>query len=83
MPLSCKNIVEQSTEYLEENANWASRLKIRFHLLMCHHCRRFIRHKKIANEYVLKQQQLQQFSDQQLEQKIDSIMMQIKQNSSQ
>ncbi len=78
MPLSCKDIVSQSTDLIDKDSKWANRLAIRFHLLMCHHCRRFIRHKKIANEYFFKQQQLNQFSDAELDNKIDCIMQQVK-----
>ena len=78
MPLSCKDLVEQSADFLE-NSTALNRLSIRFHLLMCHHCRRFVRHRKIANEYLFKQQQLSQISDSELEQNIECIMRKIKQ----
>ncbi len=78
MPLSCKDIVELSSDYIEGSSSSPNRLSVRFHLLMCHHCRRFIRHKKIANEYLFKQQQLKQISDSELEQKIECIMEKIK-----
>jgi len=79
MPLSCKDIVAQSTDYLEEHSSNLSRLSIRFHLLMCHHCRRFVRHKKVANEFLKKHQTLNQITDSELESNIECIMSKIKQ----
>jgi hypothetical protein len=81
MPLNCKDIVAQSSDYIENSQTGDSsinRLAIKFHLLMCHHCRRFVRHKKITNEYLFKHQQLNQISDSELEKNIECIMEKIK-----
>ncbi len=41
--LSCRQIVDQASDYLEHDVSFSQRLQFRIHLLMCHHCRRFIR----------------------------------------
>lgn len=41
--LSCREVVEQASEYLDQEMSWRRRLQYRVHLLMCHHCRRFTR----------------------------------------
>ena len=39
--LSCKEIVEQASDYLEQEMSPWRRLQYRMHLFMCRHCRRF------------------------------------------
>ncbi|MFT6914430.1 MAG: putative anti-sigma-YlaC factor YlaD [Motiliproteus sp.] len=41
--LKCREIVAQSSTYLGHELPFGRRLQYRMHLLMCHHCRRFIR----------------------------------------
>lgn len=41
--LSCKDVAEQASEYLE-HPNWRLRWQMRLHLAMCSNCRRFVRH---------------------------------------
>ena len=41
--LTCKDICENATDYLEEPGGILARLQLRFHLLICKHCRRFMR----------------------------------------
>jgi len=45
--LKCKQVARLASDYLDnsdESINW----KVRMHLLMCSHCRRFVRHLKIT-----------------------------------
>ena len=44
--LTCKKIVEQSSEYLEGNMTLPQRMNYKLHLLLCWHCRRYLRHFK-------------------------------------
>lgn len=41
--LSCREVVEQASDFHDQQMNWRQRLQYRLHLLMCHHCRRFTR----------------------------------------
>lgn len=40
--LSCKELTELATDYLEDDLAWRARLRIRVHLWMCGHCRRYV-----------------------------------------
>jgi predicted anti-sigma-YlaC factor YlaD len=40
--LSCKEITELATQYLEGDLPWGKRLRVRVHLSMCQHCRRYL-----------------------------------------
>jgi predicted anti-sigma-YlaC factor YlaD len=40
--LSCKQLTEIATDYLEENLPWRVRLAVRMHLWICRHCRRYL-----------------------------------------
>ena len=41
--LSCREVTEQATEYLEGDLSFWRRLVIRLHLGMCRHCQEFVR----------------------------------------
>lgn len=46
--LKCREIVAHSSAYLEHEMPLGRRLQYRMHLLVCHHCRRFIRQFRAA-----------------------------------
>ncbi|MFT5719871.1 MAG: putative anti-sigma-YlaC factor YlaD [Motiliproteus sp.] len=48
--LKCREIVAQSSTYLELEMPFGRRLEYRMHLLMCQHCRRFIRQFSAATQ---------------------------------
>lgn len=52
--LSCKELVERSSDYLDGQLRLRERLGVRAHLAMCVHCRRFIRQLKLS-QAVLRQ----------------------------
>jgi anti-sigma factor ChrR (cupin superfamily) len=44
--LSCKSLVHQASDFTDKNLSWRQALSIKVHLLMCVHCRRFMKHFK-------------------------------------
>ena len=40
--LSCKELTELATDYLEKDLPWHERLRVQVHLSMCRHCRRYL-----------------------------------------
>ena len=40
--LSCKELTEHASDYIDGEMSLTKRLSVKFHLLMCHHCRRFV-----------------------------------------
>jgi predicted anti-sigma-YlaC factor YlaD len=40
--LSCKELTEMATDYLEENLTWGERMRVHIHLWMCRYCRRYL-----------------------------------------
>jgi predicted anti-sigma-YlaC factor YlaD len=40
--LSCKELTELATDYLEKDFPWRERLRVQVHLSMCRHCRRYL-----------------------------------------
>jgi predicted anti-sigma-YlaC factor YlaD len=40
--LSCKELTELATDYLEQDLPWRDRLSVQVHLWMCRHCRRYL-----------------------------------------
>lgn len=41
--MSCRQVTVMVASGALESAGWRTRLAIRFHQLMCHHCRRYAR----------------------------------------
>jgi predicted anti-sigma-YlaC factor YlaD len=73
--LSCKQVATLASEYLDQQTDTGLNWKIRMHLLMCSHCRRFIRHLKITNkvsrEVLLEKTDIQ----------VDEILKRVKESS--
>lgn len=46
--LKCKDVPEQTSLYIDDSLAWHQKLGWKMHLMMCHHCRRFIRHFKLS-----------------------------------
>lgn len=46
--LSCKELVAQSSDFLDGQMNLRRRLAVRMHLAMCHNCRRFIKQMRLS-----------------------------------
>jgi len=44
--LSCKDVTEYSDEFLDHNLRLRKRLAMKMHLLICVHCRRYLRQLK-------------------------------------
>ncbi len=42
--LTCRELVRTlASDYLDDQLNWRQRIGVRLHLLICDHCRRFVR----------------------------------------
>lgn len=54
--LKCRDIERMAGQLQDDELNWWQRLSMRMHLMMCHHCRRFVRQfaaiKKLAERSV-------------------------------
>lgn len=51
--LKCREVTHQASDYLDKNMPCRKVVNVRLHLMMCRHCRRFVRHLattiKVAN----------------------------------
>lgn len=41
--LSCREVNQHASDYLERQMSWRERMAVRAHLLLCSYCRRFLR----------------------------------------
>ena len=48
--LSCREITEQATEYLEGEPSFGARMMFRMHLAMCAGCRQFVRQIELVRD---------------------------------
>lgn len=46
--LSCKQLVEGSSDYIDARMPWRDRIAVRIHLAMCQNCRRFVRQMRLV-----------------------------------
>ncbi len=45
--LSCRAVVQDADRLLAGELTWQRRLALKIHLLMCHHCRRYMRQLRV------------------------------------
>ncbi|WP_417663462.1 zf-HC2 domain-containing protein [Pseudomonas sp.] len=57
--LSCKELVENSSDYLDKRLSLNKGLEVRLHLTLCVNCRRFIKQMKVSQAVYRKMQQEQ------------------------
>ncbi len=50
--LKCRDLAELSSDYLNGELSRRRRLSVRLHLLLCRHCRRFMRQLKLTIDSV-------------------------------
>lgn len=46
--LTCKEVTQLVTDYLEDKLSWMDVLRFHLHIGMCVHCRRFLRDMKVT-----------------------------------
>lgn len=46
--LSCKQVATVASQYLDREVNTPLKWQIRWHLMMCANCRRFMRHLRVT-----------------------------------
>jgi len=46
--LKCKDVVANATDYIDKELSWSQSMNMELHLLMCGHCRRFIKYFKLS-----------------------------------
>ena len=42
--LKCSEISHLASDFLDNNLDWKTYLSVKMHILICVHCRRFVRH---------------------------------------
>jgi hypothetical protein len=42
--LKCNEFAYLASDYLDKNLDWKESLSVKFHIFICVHCRRFVRH---------------------------------------
>ncbi len=71
--LSCKDINQKASQYIDSELSFSQRLAIGFHLLMCVHCRRYMR-QLAAMVNTLRQRPKAECSEVQMEQIIHRLL---------
>lgn len=50
--LTCREVTERVTDYLERDLSWRQRLQFRLHLLMCGVCRRYVAQMQLTTDLI-------------------------------
>lgn len=69
--LKCRDVLEQADAYLEQQLSGWQRLQFKLHLLLCRHCRRYIKNLQLTQQ-VSQQMRLSQTSLSETE--LDNLM---------
>ena len=70
--LSCKDINQYTDKYIDGELSIKQRLLVRFHLLMCVHCRKYVRQLAAAIN-VFRAPPQKQYSDEQVKNIVDRL----------
>lgn len=73
--LNCKQVASLASDYLDNNSTTKLNWKIRMHLMMCSHCRRFYRQLKITK--IVTRSVLSESSDDD----VDELLQRIKEST--
>ncbi len=65
--ITCKDISDTASDYLEGPTTLLQRLHLRFHLIMCKHCRRYVKQLKLTSEVAQKISEPPEPTDEEIE----------------
>lgn len=76
MMLTCKNVCENSTELIERKSGLWARFMFRVHLMMCKHCRRFVRQLEATMGVTRRVDQADEPSDEEIDRIVERLKQQ-------
>ncbi len=57
-PITCREVYQAAFDLIDGDLTNTEKLKLWFHLLLCRHCRRFVRQAQVTMDYVGKHPEL-------------------------
>ena len=76
--LTCKDVCENASDYLDGSPGMGERLQWRLHLLICKHCRRFLRQFRLSSDVAANLSEIQAPSDEE----IDALVKKLSESAS-
>ena len=70
--LKCRDIQRLASEYEDGELNWLQKLKLRYHLLICRHCRLFLK-QFLSIRRISEQSTMKPASDKEVQAVMDKI----------
>ena len=77
---SCKDVAHHAHDHVEQNLSPWSKFKLFVHLLICHHCRHFVRQLKVTNRLIQRTTPLQTVNERAIDSQVKKLMAIRKQN---
>jgi len=74
MMMTCKQLSEIASDFLDRDLPFRQRLAIHLHRLMCRDCSRYLRHLNISSRAVQRISDKVEPSDQEIDQLMDKIL---------
>jgi len=73
MMFSCKEITEKASEYLDQELPFFTRLKVRMHLQICVHCKRYMDQLQITIKTLSKMRNTDPVDESTVDQVVENI----------
>ena len=72
--LGCKDITEHASDYIDKKLSLHTRIKMKMHLLICVHCRRYIHQIKTTVGTLKRLKPSNEISEDKLEQTVKALL---------
>lgn len=77
--LSCREVTERASDYLDRALPLWQRLAVRLHLFMCQHCRRYLRQLRAVVTALGRMPELE-VSEEMVRRQVEALLAQIRQH---
>lgn len=71
--ITCKDVCDTASDYLDTPPGLLTRLSLRMHLLICKHCRRYLRQLAMSNRAARKLQPSYEPGDEEIDRLIERL----------
>ena len=72
--ITCKNISDSASDYLDGPTTFLQRLGLRFHLTLCVHCRRYVMQLKLTSQVAKQLFPVDEPTDEEIEHLVERLM---------
>ena len=71
--ITCKDVSDSASDYLDSPTTFLQRLGFRFHLIMCVHCRRYVRQLSLTSGVAKQLYPVNEPTDEEIERLVEKL----------